>query len=72
MKEQIASQYFNNVIGTLRLILDEGIEEQKLLGIPRIDNPASLLTRAPIRQKTLKLPEKNHFKAIVAAVRDGG
>lgn len=71
VKEQIASQYFNNVIGTLRLILDEGIEEQKRTGGAILENPASLLSRAPIRQKTLKLPEKEHFKSIVVAVRDG-
>ena len=71
LKEQIASQYFNNVIGTLRLILEEGIEEQKRTGGTRLENPASFLTRASVRQKTLRLPEMNHFKSIVVAVRDG-
>ena len=70
-KEQFASQYFNNVIGTLRLILEEGIEEQKRTGGTRLENPASFLTRASVRQKTLRLPEMNHFKSIVVAVRDG-
>ena len=71
LKATIASQYFNNVIGTLRLIIDEGIQELKRQGGQRIENPASELTRARITQKTLKLPEKDQFKSMVDAVRDG-
>ena len=32
LQTKIASQYFNNVIGTLRLILDDGIRELKRRG----------------------------------------
>ena len=63
LKATIASQYFNNVIGTLRLIIDEGIQEMKRHGGQRLENPASELTRARITQKTLKLPEKDQFKS---------
>ena len=71
LKATIASQYFNNGIGTLRLIIDEGIREQKRQGGQRIENPAGELTRARIAQKALKLPEKDQFKAMVDAVCDG-
>ncbi|HUC85008.1 MAG TPA: hypothetical protein VL970_07445, partial [Candidatus Acidoferrales bacterium] len=44
LKAEIASQYFNNVIGTFKLIVDEGSKEQKRLGGNAIDNPAEELS----------------------------
>jgi hypothetical protein len=71
LKAEIASQYFNNVIGTFKLIVDEGIKEQKRLGGNAIENPAEELSRARISQKELHLPERDQFKALVAAIRAG-
>lgn len=69
LKEEIASQYFNNVIGTFKLIFDEGIKEQKRLGGKPIENPSAELARARILQKELRLPERDQFKSLVAAIR---
>jgi integrase len=71
LQEGIASQYFNNVIGTLRLIIEEGIKEQKRRGGKAIENPAADLSRAKITQKVLQLPERDQFKAIVSTIRAG-
>jgi integrase len=71
LKEDIASQYFNNVIDTLRLVFDEGNEQLvKESGEP-LKNPAAELPRAKITGKILQLPEKDQFTAVIAHVRDG-
>jgi len=70
LQTTIAGQYFNNVIGTLRLIMDEGIKEQKKRGGKVIENPADELSRAKIAPKVLQLPERDQFKALVSAIRD--
>lgn len=71
VQKKIASQYFNNVIGTLRLILDEGIAAQEQRGGRTLKNPAAEITRARIAQKALQLPERDQFKAMVSAICDG-
>lgn len=68
LQGKIAGQYFNNVIGTLRLILDEGIKDQKQRGGTALENPATALSRAKIAQKVLQLPERDQFKRLVEAV----
>ena len=68
LQTEIASQYFNNVVGTLRLIFAEGIKEQIKRGGAKLDNPASELSRARISQKILKLPERDQFKALVSKI----
>ena len=69
LKAEIASQYFNNVVATFRLIIDDGIKEQKRLGGKAIENPADDLSRARISQKELRLPERDQFKALVTVIR---
>ena len=69
LKGEIASQYFNNVIDTFRLIIDEGIKELKRLGGKAIENPVVGLSRAKIKQKELRLPERDQFKALVSVIR---
>jgi integrase len=71
LKVEIASQYFNNVIGTLQLIIEDGIKEQKQQGGKAIENPAEAISRARISQKELQLPERDQFKKLVATVRGG-
>jgi integrase len=68
LQNKLASQYFNNVLGTLRLIFAEGIKEQTKRGGAKLDNPTSELSRARITQKVLRLPERDQFKALVARV----
>jgi len=60
---------FNNTIGTLRMILDIGIECGACY-----DNPARFLSNARVRLKTLELPSKKQFMDLIKAIEttDGG
>ncbi len=55
---------FNNSIGTLRAILQIGVEK----GV-RYSNPAAGLKRARIKAKELSLPTENQFLELVAEIR---
>lgn len=68
LRPEIASQYFNNVIDTLRLIFKQAIETFQEQGGPPIPNPARNLARAKIKAKQLKLPEPDQFKALLAFI----
>jgi hypothetical protein len=68
LQNEIASQYFNNVLGTLQLIIDVGIKEQIKRGGEKLDNPTKELSRARIQQKSLHLPERDQFKALVSRI----
>jgi len=68
LQNEVAGQYFNNIMGTLRLIFAEGIKEQTKRGGAKLDNPTSELSRARILQKVLKLPERDQFKALVSKI----
>jgi integrase len=67
---QIACHYYNNRIGTLRQILDCGIQESVARGGPKLENPARELSLTRVRQKQLELPETDQFRALVANVRE--
>jgi integrase len=54
---------FNNTVGTLRMILDIGVE----LGA-RYDNPAKLISKHRVRLKKLELPSKQQFLDLVKAI----
>ena len=69
LREEIASQYFNNTVNTLRLILDMAIENHRKAGGVPIPNPAKELAPARIKSKQLKLPEPDQFRELVAHVR---
>jgi integrase len=69
LNKEIASQYFNNMIGTLRLVIDRGIKDHKEKSGMKLENPAMELKRVKVKQKNLKLPEPAHFKALVANLR---
>lgn len=71
LRQEIASQYFNNVIGTLRLIIDEGIKAHVQNGGKAFPNPSSELTRSRIPPTVLHLPEVDQFHALLAAIREG-
>jgi integrase len=72
LKTGIASQYFNNVVGTLRLIFGEGIKAQAKSGGEKIENPLAELSRAKIPAKALQLPEPSQFKDLVSHIKQSG
>jgi hypothetical protein len=65
LNDKIASNYFNNAIGTLRQITDLGIRTHKKNGGAAFENPASELKRVTVKQKGLQLPEPSQFKELV-------
>jgi integrase len=54
---------FNNTVGTLRMILDIGIEYGA-----RYDNPAKTISKHRVRPKSLQLPSKQQFVDLVSAI----
>jgi len=69
LNAEISGQYFNNMIGTLRLVIDRGIRDHKEKTGIRLENPAMELRRVRIKQRDLKLPEPAHFKLLVENLR---
>jgi integrase len=69
LRAEVAGQYFNNIVDTLRLILDAAIEEHQKAGGEIIPNVAGDVARAKIKAKHLKLPEPDQFRQLVAWVR---
>jgi hypothetical protein len=67
--KEIASQYFNNMIGTLRLVIAKGIKAHKEKTGIVLENPAMELRRVRVKPKDLKLPASAHFKALVENLR---
>lgn len=71
LKAEIDEQYFNNTIGTLKLILNDGLKIYTERGGNGLTNPASELSRTRIPPKELQLPEPSMFKDLVDNVRSG-
>jgi integrase len=69
LNQEIASQYYNNVIGTLRLVIASGIKAHKEKTGVKLENVAMELKRVRIKQKHLQLPEPGHFKMLVENLR---
>lgn len=69
LKDQISGNYFNNIIGTLRLIIGVGLKAQKKNGGTAFENPAAELKRVREKAKDLQLPESSHFKLLVENMR---
>jgi hypothetical protein len=55
LSKEIASQYFNNTIATLRLVIASGIKMHKEKTGVKLENPATELKRVRIKQKDLQL-----------------
>jgi len=74
LSSDIAAQYYNNTIATLRLVIDAGIEEHLRRGGRPTGNPAGRLPRVRIPVKQLRLPEAEQFRSLVenVATRSGG
>jgi len=65
----IACHYYNNTIGTLKQVLQAGIEAHKKNGGGVLESPAVELKKTRITQKDLQLPEPSHFKALIKNLR---
>lgn len=66
---EIACHYYNNTIGTLKQVLQEGIKHHKEQGGGLLENPAQELSRTRIKQKDLQLPEPSQFRELVENIR---
>jgi integrase len=64
-----SAQAFNNTVGTLRMVLNIGIEFGACY-----DNHAKLISKHRVRQKQLELPSKQQFIDLIKAIEttDGG
>jgi integrase len=71
LNSKIACHYFNNTIGTLRMVLQTGIKMHKENGGAALENPAAELKRMRVKQKDLHLPEPSQFKGLVENLRKG-
>jgi integrase len=66
---KIASHYYNNTIGTLRMVIDCGLQIHKENGGNLFENPAKSLKRVRVKQKHLQLPEPSQFKQLLENIR---
>ncbi|HZE58799.1 MAG TPA: site-specific integrase [Chthoniobacterales bacterium] len=57
---------FNNTIAILRHVLDVAVESGVIYS-----NPATSLTRKPVRQKTLELPTRSQFELFILQMATG-
>ena len=66
---EIACHYYNNMLGTLKQVLQTGIKAHKANGGGILESPAAELKKTRIKQKELRLPEPSQFKDLVRNVR---
>lgn len=71
LKGKIHEQYFNNTIGTLKNVVDEGLRIYSERGGTGISNSAAEVNRTRVPPKELRLPEPSIFRDLVANVRKG-
>jgi Site-specific recombinase XerD len=69
LQGRIAPQYFNNMVGTLRMIIAAGIAAHREETGDTIENVAMEVKRVRIRPKDLTLPEPDHFRLLVTNLR---
>jgi integrase len=62
-----APSFFNNTVGTLRQVMQIGIDCGARFG-----NPALTIKKLKVRQKVLKLPEHDKFPVLVQKIRTAG
>ncbi len=70
LRKETACDYYNNVIGSLNLVLATGIKEHVSKGGVPFLNPAAVIPRAKKRQIELRLPEPSQFKDFLNAVKE--
>jgi integrase len=69
LHDKIACHYYNNIIGTLKQVIQSGIKSHKENGGALLENPAAVLKKTRITQKDLRLPEPSLFKTLVENIR---
>lgn len=69
LSKEIASQYFNNVVGTLQMVLQVAVDEFNQRGGRKIMNPAADLGKARVLPRLLRLPEPSQFRELIANIR---
>ncbi|MGH7973768.1 MAG: tyrosine-type recombinase/integrase [Limisphaerales bacterium] len=67
--QNTSPSYFNNTVGTLRMVLRAGIKAHKEKSGVRLEDPAAELQRVRVKQKHLQLPEPSQFKSLVETLR---
>ena len=65
--QKYSPSLYNNTVGTLRHILEIGIQAGARYG-----NPAQAIPKVKVRQKVLKLPEQKQFLEMVRSIRAAG
>ena len=65
--QKYSPSLYNNTVGTLRHILEIGIQAGARYG-----NPAHTIPKVKVRQKVLKLPEQKQFLQMVRSIRAAG
>lgn len=68
----VSAQYYNNLLGTLKLILATGISMHTRQGGDELPNPARDLPLARIKKKDLTLPERGDFQRLVTNMATHG
>ena len=69
LSKEIAGQYYNNMLGTLRMIIDRGIKEHKKNTKIILENPAMEVQRVKAKPADLKLPTPAQFDALIENLR---
>ena len=69
MRKEVACHYFNNILGTLKQVIDIGIKDHVQAGGDRFENPAREVDRTKVLQKDLRLPEPEQFRELVKTIR---
>jgi integrase len=70
LRKQVACHYFNNLVGTLKQVIEIGIKDHIAAGGERFENPALEVNRTKVLQKDLRLPEPHQFRELVKNIRD--
>ena len=69
LQKEVACHYYNNIIGTLKQVIDLGIKDYVSGGGVRFENPAQEVNRTKVLQKDLRLPEAEQFRGLVKSIR---
>lgn len=69
---EIDAQFYNNILGTLRAILDAASKLHAQRGHATIQNAANGVSRVGVKLKKLKLPEKKEFERVLAIIAGAG
>lgn len=67
--KEINGQYFNNMLGTLRMVIAAGIADHKKKTKITLPNPAMEVKRVKIKPADLRLPTPEQFDALIGNLR---